>query len=160
MDGRDRQILRLLQNDARISNVDLARELGVAPSAIHERLRKLERRGVIRGYHARLAPELLGAELLAFVFVQADDRPYEHSTAERLAAIPEVQEVHHIAGEDCLLVKVRCASTAALGELLQKEFGAIASVRKTRTTIVLRSMKETLDLQVPEVGEDEGRASR
>ena len=138
-----------------MSNVDLARELGVAPSAIHERLRKLERRGAIRGYYARLAPEGLGAELLAFVFVQADDRPYDHSTGERLAAIPEVQEVHHVAGEDCFLVKVRCASTAALGELLQEKFGAIASVRRTRTTIVLRSMKETLELRIPEADAEE-----
>ena len=149
MDGRDREILQLLQTNARISNVDLARELGVAPSAIHERLRKLERRGTILGYHARLAPEALDAELLAFVFVQADDRPDDPSTGEQLAALPEVQEVHHVAGEDCFLVKVRCASTAALGDLLQRKVGAIPAVRRTRTTIVLRTMKETLDLAIP-----------
>lgn len=160
MDARDREILRILQSNARISNVDLAREIGVAPSAIHERLRKLERRGTLLGYHARLAPSAVDAELLAFVFVQADDRPYDPSTAERLAALPEVQEVHHVAGEDCFLIKVRCSSTAALGVLLQTGIGAIPAVRRTRTTIVLRTIKETAELAIPGDGAEGSDAPR
>jgi Lrp/AsnC family leucine-responsive transcriptional regulator len=159
-DARDRYILDSLQKDARCSNAEIARALGIAPSAVLERIRKLERSGTIRGYAARLDPEILGADLLAFVFVQADERLTDESAAEQIAALPEVQEIHHVAGEDCYLVKVRCASTAALGTLLREKFGAIASVRRTRSTIVLGTRKETLALPVlAESAGDEGRVS-
>jgi Lrp/AsnC family leucine-responsive transcriptional regulator len=147
-DERDRRILDFLQKDARQSNAEIARALGIAPSAVLERIRKLERSGAIRGYAAQLDPERLGAELLAFVFVQADERLTDTSAANAMAALPEVQEVHHVAGEDCYLVKVRCASTEALGQLLRLKFGAIPSVRRTRTTIVLGTRKETLAVPV------------
>lgn len=147
-DSRDRRILDFLQHDARLSNAEIARALGIAPSAVLERIRKLERSGAIRGYAARLDPEQLGAGLLAFVFVQADERLTDESAAEQIAALPEVQEIHHVAGEDCYLVKVRCASTAALGRLLREKFGAIANVRRTRSTIVLGTRKETLAVPV------------
>ncbi len=139
-----------LQENGRISNAEIARALAVAPSAVLERIRKLEQKGVIRGYSARVDPDLLGYGLLAFVFVQADDRLSEEPTAARLAALPGVQEVHHVAGEDCYLVKVRCRSTSALGQLLRGGFDAIPSVRKTRSTIVLETTKETLELPLGE----------
>jgi Lrp/AsnC family leucine-responsive transcriptional regulator len=151
MDAKDLQILSILQKDARTSNAEIARELAMAPSAVLERIRKLERRGVVRGFEARLDPEQLGLSLLAFVFVQADERLTETSTGALLAELPEVQEVHHIAGEDCYLAKVRCASTAALGRLLQEKFGAFPSVRRTRTTIALGTLKETLGLPLPDL---------
>ena len=151
MDARDTQILSILQRDARTSNAEIGRELGIAPSGVLERLRKLERRGVLRGYTARIDPEAVGVGLLAYVFVQADDRAGEENSGAQLARLPEVQEVHHIAGEDCYLVKVRCGSTAALGRLLQEKFGAIPSVRRTRTTIVLGTLKESWELPLPEL---------
>ena len=151
MDEMDLQILSLLQADARIGNAEISRRVGLAASAVHERIRKLEQRGVVRGYHARLDPEALGRGLLAFISVQVDDRLTEGTTGAQLALVPQVQEVHHIAGEDCYLVKVRCASTAALGRLLQEKFGALASVRRTRTTIVLGTLKESWELPLPEL---------
>jgi Lrp/AsnC family leucine-responsive transcriptional regulator len=150
MDTKDLQILSILQRDARASNAEIARELGVAPSGVLERMRKLERRGVVQGYAARIDPTAVGLGLLAYVFVQVDDRAADENSGALLARLPEVQEVHHIAGEDCYLVKVRCASTAALGRLLQEKVGAIASVRRTRTTIVLGTLKESWDLPLPE----------
>lgn len=153
-DSRDRKILEFLQQDGRLSNAEIARSLGIAPSAVLERIRKLERSGAIRGYAARLDPEQLGAGLLAFVFVQADERLSDTSAADEIAGLPEVQEVHHVAGEDCYLVKVRCASTAALGRLLREKFGAIANVRRTRSTIVLGTRKETLALAVDTGGRE------
>jgi Lrp/AsnC family leucine-responsive transcriptional regulator len=149
MDDRDLRILDLLQSDARMSNAEIARSLGIAASAVLERVRKLERRGVIRGYAARLDPRALGHALLAFIYVQADERPGGEGLGERLARVPEVQEVHHIAGEDCYLVKVRCASPEALGRLLKEGIGALAEVRRTRTTVVLGTIKESLALAVP-----------
>ena len=151
MDAKDRQILSILQRDARTSVAEIARELGVAPSGVLERMRKLERRGVVRGYTARIDPDQIGLGLLAYVFVQVDDRAGEENSGALLAGLSEVQEVHHIAGEDCYLVKVRCASTAALGRLLQEKFGALASVRRTRTTIVLGTLKESWELPLPEL---------
>jgi Lrp/AsnC family leucine-responsive transcriptional regulator len=152
MDARDLHILDRLQRDARTPNAELARELGMAPSAILERIRKLERNGVLRGFSARIDPEAVGLGLLAYVFVQADERLTEESTGRLLAELPEVQEVHHIAGEDCYLVKVRCASTSALGTLLQEKFGALPSVRRTRTTIAMRTLKESPQLPIPAPG--------
>jgi Lrp/AsnC family leucine-responsive transcriptional regulator len=153
LDDRDRTILTLLQADARASNAELGRRLGLAPSAILERIRKLERRGVIRGYSARLDPRAVGCHLLAFVFVQADERPGGTGLGDRLAGIPEVQEVHHVAGEDCYLVKVRCASPEDLGRLLKEQLGVLPGVLRTRTTVVLGTVKECLDVVVPAAGE-------
>jgi Lrp/AsnC family transcriptional regulator, leucine-responsive regulatory protein len=145
-DGIDLQILNILQHDARTPNVEIARQLGMAPSAILERIRKLEARGVITGYEARLAPRALQQGLLAFIFVNADERYGQQEVGRQLAAIPEVQEVHHITGEDCYLVKMRAADTDELGRVLRERFGAIESIRSTRTTIVLSSLKETAQL--------------
>lgn len=156
MDAKDLRILSILQRDARTSNAEIGRELGMAPSGVLERLRKLERRGVLRGYTARVDPEAVGAGLLAYVFVQADDLVGEESSGAQLARLPEVQEVHHIAGEDCYLVKVRCGSTGELGLLLKEKFGAIPAVRRTRTTIVLGTLKESWELPLPELDREVG----
>ena len=149
MDQVDLNILEILQKDARTPNVEIARRIGLAPSATLERIRKLERQGILRGYAARIEPVTLGLGLLAFVFVRSRERAGAVRTGKRLAAIPEVQEIHHIAGEDCFLVKVRAANPQALGELLRERFGNIAGVDSTRTTIVLETLKETSSLPVP-----------
>ncbi len=148
-DDIDLRIMNILQGDARTSNADIARQLGMAPSAIFERIRKLEARGTLRGYEARIDARQLDLGLLAFIFVQADERVGTMTTGAQLAAIPAVQEVHHIAGEDCYLVKVRVADTEALGRLLRECFGAIPAIRSTRTTIVLSTLKESATLCLP-----------
>lgn len=150
LDLTDLRLLDLLQHDARTSNAELARTVGMAPSAVLERVRKLEERRLIRGYEARLDPKVLGAGLLAFIFVRADEAVGVRTTTDRLALIPEVQEVHHIAGEDCFLLKVRVQDTEALSQLLQDQIGTIPTVRSTRTTIVLRTEKETATIPVPQ----------
>jgi Lrp/AsnC family leucine-responsive transcriptional regulator len=148
IDDNDAEILNILQQNARTSNAEIARRLGMAPSAILERIRKLEGRGLIRGYEARLDPEAIGLGLLAFVFVRSDAPTGETDLGERLARVPEVQEVHHIAGEDCFLVKVRTADAKSLGRLLRDGIGGLGSVR-TRTTIVLETLHESARLPVP-----------
>lgn len=152
-DEIDNKIVSILQQNARISNADIARQLDMAPSAIFERIRKLEARGAIRGYEARIDPAAVNRSLLAFVFVRAEERLACLETGEELARLPEVQEVHHIAGEDCYLVKVRVANTEALGRLLRERFGVIPTVRSTRTTIVLTTIKETATLPISTVYE-------
>lgn len=132
----------------------------MAPSAVFERIRKLEERGVITGYFARLSPRALGLGLLAFVFVRADQGLDAPETERRLAALPDVLEVHQIAGEDCFLVKVRAADTESLGRMLREDFNGIGTVRSTRTTIVLRTVKETMALPTGAPGESVPERSR
>lgn len=148
IDNVDREILAILQENARIPNAEIARRVEMAPSAVLERIRKLEERGVIRGYSVRLDPKALGCGLLAYVFVRSEGGVWQGDFAEVLSGIAEVQEVHHIAGEDCFLVKVRTSDTGALGTLLRDRFGALPSVRSTRTTIVLETAKETTALAI------------
>ena len=150
IDSIDSTIMNILQSNARTSNAEIARQVDLAPSAVFERIRKLEERGVIEGYSARINPKAIGLPLLAFIFVRADEKPNADKTARRVADIPEVLEVHHVAGEDCFLAKVRAPDTEALGRLLRDGLGRIETITATRTTIVLNSVKESsrLPLQV------------
>lgn len=159
-DAIDTSILNILQANARVSNVEIARQVGMAPSATLERVRKLENRGAIQGYEARIEPESIGLDLLAFVFVRSNEVPGCATTGDQLAAIPEVLEVHHVAGEDCYLVKMRAANPEALGRILREQVGSISNVTSTRTTIVMGTLKETGVLPVgsPSVEEEVGHA--
>lgn len=148
LDRSDRAILALLQADARMSNAEIARRVNLAPSAVYERIRKLENRGIILGYEARIDPKALGLNMTAFVFVRTDDRWGELDAAKSLAKAPEVQEIHAIAGEDCYLVKVRARDPEELRAILGERFSAIPSVKNTRTTIVLGTEKETNRLRL------------
>lgn len=148
IDAMDTKILTIVQADARIANVEIARRVGLAPSAVLERLRKLERTGVIAAYETRIAPGAIGLGLMAFIFVRAVERVAATRIGERLAKIPEVLEVHSVAGEDCYLVKVRTADTAGLTRLLREKFGAMIEIQSTRTTIVLDTLKETALLPI------------
>lgn len=156
IDEIDREILTIVRGNARMSNAEIARQIGMAPSAIFERIRKLEARGVIRGYEARINPAPVGLGMLAFIFVRAAERVGSLETGKQLAQIPEVQEVHQVAGEDCYLVKVRVTDTEGLGRLLRDRFSELDSIISTRTTIVLATLKETaqLPLETVELGKD------
>ncbi|HEX2445710.1 MAG TPA: Lrp/AsnC family transcriptional regulator [Vicinamibacterales bacterium] len=156
IDETDAKILNLLQANARIPQVEIAREVGLAPSAILERIRKLEARGVVQGYAALLDPRALGQGMLAFVAVRSAEPPGDDHVARALASVPEVLEVHHVAGEDCYLVKLRARDAAHVGELLRTRIGGITGVTSTRTTIVLETVKETPRLPVTEPIDKEG----
>ncbi len=158
IDAVDAKIIAILQANGRETNAEIARRVDMAASAVLERIRKLEARGVIQGYTARIDPRAVDLGLLAFVFVRADERVGEESAGRQLAAIPEVLEVHHVAGEDCYLVKVRAEGPEALGRILRERFGAIGHVRTTRTTIVLSSVKESTELLIPQDTVVEGAA--
>ncbi|MCU0706698.1 MAG: Lrp/AsnC family transcriptional regulator [Pirellula sp.] len=155
LDAIDVRILSLLQRNARIANAEVARDLEMAPSAVLERIRKLESRGYITSYETRLAPKLVGLGLTAFIFVKSDETSGWEATSDALASISEVQEVHNIAGEDCFLVKVRLRDTDHLASVLRDKLRVIPHIRSTRTTIVLETVKETsqlkLDVETQEV---------
>lgn len=150
LDKIDLGILKLMQENARITNADLARELEMAPSAVLERVKKLEQRQVILQYTTRLNPAALQQKLLAFISIKSSEGMGSNQSAREFAKIPEVQEVHHIAGEDCYLVKVRTADSASLMELMRNTFAKIPNILSTRTTIVLETVKEEQQLVIPE----------
>jgi len=149
----DKQILNIVQKDARIANAEIARQVGLAPSAVMERLRKLEERGIIRGYAAEIDAAQVGFGLTAFVFVRTS---VCGELDETLAKIPEVLEVHDVAGEDCYLLKVRAENTEELGNLLREKLKPIPEIISTRTTVVLKTIKETTALPLDKLGDNSG----
>ncbi|HEY0460405.1 MAG TPA: Lrp/AsnC family transcriptional regulator [Pyrinomonadaceae bacterium] len=142
----DRKILNILQTDARIANVEIARQVGLAPSAVLERIRKLEERGVIKGFETKLDAAAVDFGLTAFVAVRTHDCCAE--TDRFLAEIPEVLEVHDVAGEDSYLLKVRAKNTEDLARILRERLKNVPNVASTKTTVVLQTIKETTALPI------------
>lgn len=145
-DTTDLAILELLQGDARIANAEIARRVGLAPSAIFQRIRKLEEQGVILGYTARLNAKALGWGMSAFVMIQTSEGARAPEVTSQLAAIEEVTEVHRVVGQDCFFLKVRVRDPEALEALLDHKIQPLPAVASTRTTIVLSTGKETTTL--------------
>jgi Lrp/AsnC family leucine-responsive transcriptional regulator len=147
-DETDLRILQILQANARETQADIARAVGLAPSAVLERIRKLESRALIRGYSADVDPRAVDRGMLAFVAVRSEEPPGVDTVARELSRWPDVLEVHHVAGDDCYLVKVRARDAEHLGSILRTRIGRIPGVRSTRTTIVLETVKETHRLPI------------
>lgn len=156
----DSKILNIVQSDARVSNAEIARQVGLAPSAVLERVKKLEERGIIRGYATELSAKELGFGLTAFVAVRTNDCCAD--TDKFLAQIPEVLEVHDVAGEDSYLLKVRAKNTEDLARLLRERLKNVPNVVSTKTTIVLQTIKETtaLPIEVKENDISEGKSKK
>lgn len=142
LDRVDLEILDHLQKNSRMTNADLARELGMAPSGVLERVRKLDQKGVLIQYTARVNPEAVNQNLLAFIFIKVADGLGCDETDRLLTEIEAIQEVHHITGEDCYLVKIRMANSNELMQLMRTSFRNIPNIVSTRTTIVLETVKE------------------
>ena len=140
---------------ARESGTRLAELLGVTGPAAAERVRRLEERGVIRGYAALLDPAAVGARLTAFVAVTLEHPKHRRRFLERVDALAEVQECHHVAGDDDYLLKVRCSDTGHLDHVLSEELKGVPGVLRTRTTIVLGTTKETTVLPLPRGDDDD-----
>lgn len=135
MEDLDRQIVRLLAGDGRRSYTDLAKDTGLSVSAVHQRVRRLEQRGVLRGYRAVVDTEEIGLPLTAFVSIKPIDPAAPDDAPERLAHLEAIEACHSVAGDESYILKVRVATPVALESLLQEIRGA-ASV-STRTTVVL-----------------------
>ena len=135
MEDVDRRIIGLLAADGRMSYTDLGRATGLSTSAVHQRVRRLEERGVILGYAAKVDPSALGLPLTAFVAVSPLDPSAPDDAPERLAGLDAIEACHSVAGEEAYLLKVRVPSPGDL-ETLLAEIRGRAGVR-TRTTVVL-----------------------
>jgi len=144
------KILKILQQRARIPNIDVARQVGLAPSAVLERIRKLENQGFIDGYEVRLNPERFSRSLVAYIFVHIRKLTDEKSVGKQLAGTTGVQEVHYIAGEDSFLIKIRVTDNRELGRFIQEEIAPIKAVRSTRTSVVLSTYKESAKIPIHE----------
>jgi len=135
IDERDRRILRSLQLDARATFADIGESVGLAPSSVHERVRKLEQAGVIRGYRAEIDPEAIGLYVTALVSVTPVSASQPDDLPERVQELPEVEDCHSVAGDENYILKVRTRTTADLEDLIRR-IREKAGVQ-TRTTVVL-----------------------
>ncbi|MYW04996.1 Lrp/AsnC family transcriptional regulator [Streptomyces sp. SID3343] len=142
LDDIDRALLRALSGDGRRTVRSLARSVDLSEPAVRDRLQRLERDGVITGYHADFAPEAVDAGTAAFIALRFDTGlPAREQVEAAIRREPCVLEAHEVAGEDCYWIKVRVASTAALADTLDR-IRAIPVIRGTGTTIVLRTVFE------------------
>ena len=148
MEDLDRRIIELLSADGRMSLADVARETGLSTSALHQRVKRLEQRGVITGYRAELDYRVVGLPLTAFVSLTPIDPAAPDDVAERLEPIPEVEACWSVAGAEAYILKVRVVDPADLEDLLGR-IRTAANV-STRTTIVLSTAFENRPLRLPD----------
>ncbi|HVZ51050.1 MAG TPA: Lrp/AsnC family transcriptional regulator [Pseudolabrys sp.] len=148
LDEIDRKLLGLLQKDDRLALAELSRAIGAPASTLNDRIKRLVAQGAIAGFQARLAPEALGLDLLAFVFVAWSDPKTEPLFLKKIKASPAILECHHVTGAWNYLLKVRVGTTRALEKLLSDTIKSVAGVERTETVIVLSSAKETWALEV------------
>jgi Lrp/AsnC family transcriptional regulator, leucine-responsive regulatory protein len=149
MDALDYRIVDMLQRDGRATQLEISRAVGLSQPAVAERIRKLEERGVITGYVARVEASKLGKDITAFIGVNIEHPKYFEGFAKKVMAMPEVLEAHRVAGQDSYILKVKTANTRTLDQLLVETLRTILGVTRTHTTIVLTSIKEETLVSVP-----------
>ena len=148
LDETDLKLLGLLQKDGLQSMADLSKAIGIAPSTLNDRVKRLGRLGVIRGTHAQIDPDALGLGLLAFVFVGWSEGSVEADFLKRVAAADQVLECHHVTGGWNYLLKVRVSDTRALESFLGTVLKQVKGLQRTETLIVLSWHKETAALPI------------
>ena len=140
MEDTDAQIIRALATDGRMSFTELAKATGLSVSAVHARVKRLETRGILRGYQAVVDCDAAGLPLIAFVSIKPIDPAAPDDAPDRLAHLPQIEACHSVAGDESYILKVRVATPGALEALLQ-EIRSAAAV-STRTTVVLSTPYE------------------
>lgn len=156
MDAIDRQLVAALRARARESYAELGRLVGLSPPSVHDRVDRLERDGVITGYHAAVRPAAVGLGVSALVGIFIREGSEQDDVAERLRAIPEIEDCWTVAGEDAFLLKVRVPDVDAL----ERTLGVLrrqAGVARTRTTVVLSTRWEGR-IALPDIEEGTGPA--
>ena len=147
MNECDKKIVVRLMTQARSTWAELGALLNLSAPAAAERVRKMEENGVIKGYAAIVTPEAVGCNLTAFISVNLDRTEQKTAFINQVNNLPEVLECHHMAGAEDYVLKVRCAGTRDLERVISEEIKALPGI-KTRTTIILSTLKETTVLPV------------
>jgi Lrp/AsnC family leucine-responsive transcriptional regulator len=150
MDTLDRKALAHLMRHGRATWAELGQLLGLSAPATADRVRKLEESGIIRGYAALPDAEGLGYPLVAYVFVTLASQRSRSAFLRAIEKLEEVSECHHVAGDDDYLLKIRCRGTQDLDRLLTRELKDRLAVARTRTTVVLATSKETIQVPISE----------
>jgi Lrp/AsnC family leucine-responsive transcriptional regulator len=150
LDTVDFKILQSLMYRGRVTWSELAATLELSAPATADRVRRLEERGVVQGYAALVDPEAVGCGLTAFIAVTLERPEHRDPFLQRILELPEIQECHHVAGDDDYLLKVRCRSTRHLEQIISERIKSLQGIVRTRTTIVLSTAKETSALPLPE----------
>jgi Lrp/AsnC family leucine-responsive transcriptional regulator len=153
----DARILDVLQRDGRRSYADLGAEVGMTGPSAHERVKKLEARGVIQGYAALVDPAAIGYDILAFSWITQAPGTTSADLTDAFAGIPEIEECHHITGEADYLIKVRARNTRDLERVL-RQVQATPNVFQTETDVVFSSGFERRALRVPSETDEGGSA--
>lgn len=150
LDRIDRRILRILQQEGRIPFTELGERVGLSTTPCTERVRRLERDGVITGYHARLAPAAVRASLLVFVEISLAYKSGDIFEEFRRAALklPNVLECHLVSGDFDYLIKARISEMASYRKLLGSTLLTLPHVRESKSYIVMEEVKETMELPV------------
>jgi Lrp/AsnC family leucine-responsive transcriptional regulator len=142
LDSLDLKVVERLLTNARVTWAELGGILGLSAPAAADRVRRLEERGVIKGYTAIVDPEAMGYGLAALIAVSLGRPEHRKDFLAMVQTTPEILECHHVAGDDDYILKVRCISTRRLESLISDEIKALPGVVKTRTTIILSTEKE------------------
>jgi len=142
LDLKDRHILEMLQVDAKTSQAEIARRVGLSPASVNERIHKLEQKGVIRKYVALLDDRKAGSDITAFIEVFIEHPRHEDGFVRLTRELAEVQECHYVTGEFSCLLKVKVPDRSSLRELVLDRINALEGVRQTKTLIVLETAKE------------------
>ena len=150
LDTLDLKVIRHLMRQARMTWSDLANSLGLSAPAAADRVRRLEERGVIQGYAALINPDSLGYNLTAFISVTLERPEHRAAFLQQVEALGEIQECHHVTGEDDYLLKVRCRGAQDLERLISDDLKSLPGILKTRTAIALSTVKETTALPISE----------
>jgi len=143
LDNLDIKVMVLLASQGRMTWSELANQLGLSPPAAADRVKRLEDKSLIEGYSARLNAEGLGLDLAAFIAVTLAHPNRRQGFLEAVQNNSAILECHHIAGDDDYLLKVRCRNTRHLEALISETLKSVEGVVKTRTLIVLSTVKET-----------------
>lgn len=148
LDRIDRRIIAALQRDGRIAITELAQQVGLSPTPCADRVRRLEREGIITGYHARIDPHALGAKMLVFLELrlQAKSGDAFEKARRELLRIPQILECHLISGDFDYLVKARIDEMAAYRQLLGEILRRLPGSAESRSYVVMEEIKETLEL--------------
>ena len=157
LDKIDIEILKILQKDAKIAANEISKIISIPVNTIYSRIKKMEESGIIKGYKPILDPKKLGITSTAFVFATSDLREIDlinnpdYSMGTELSKFPEVQEVFIVSGEYDYIIKLREMSTEAAGEFVINKLSRVTGITNTRTCMVFRNVKETMDLPLDKI---------